>query len=325
MQEVAKRLATTLGVSDRVDVEARLSKLALYDEDNSLALETNDEGSLVIQLPCEHQGGALVVRHDEDEERFDDPSLGSYEAVAFWTDTEYEIEPVTSGARVCLLYDLRVRTGPMPRMNDFGAFQRKLAALADTWDAKRKIVIKPDDTGTKMPRFDDLEYRDPDVVEALLNSNKFEVYLARVTKHVSGAPELNYDEYGEPDNGKDSDMGEIYETSMKVTHWISVPDNIDVTKRYKRVYIDFDDDLLHLDYIVHDDDDDSDDDDSDNGGSLFDDDDEPNERKYMRNGANLDFYYHKTVAIVWPKESDQDRPEKRQRRGDDLIDLTSDD
>jgi hypothetical protein len=74
-------------------------------------------GSLVIVFPTEHEGGALVLRHGEREWTFDsatevknhtDPSFAY---IAFYSDVEHEVAPVTSGYRVTLTYNLYFVSG----------------------------------------------------------------------------------------------------------------------------------------------------------------------------------------------------------------------
>ena len=313
IQEVAKGLAAKLGVSDRVDVEARLYKLALYETGGFFKTHQDTErsegnfASLVLQLPCEHQGGALVVRRGTEEKRFEDGSLDSFLAVAFWADMDHEVEVVTSGNRVCLLYNLvRTGSGPAPSLNDFETFKAKLRAVANDWwttGSCPKVAIKLEHyyTPTNLPRLAALKGNDRAMVEALVVSDTFDVYLALVTKHESGEPEQNYDGseyYGRPDNGRDSDMAEVYDTSVRVSKGISI-DGDDATSLLQSLRIDFENDVVtNVD--------DYDDEDEENEGPLFDEDDEPDEREYEgytgNAGPSLDFYYHKAVAIVWPKQ-----------------------
>jgi len=70
-------------------------------------------GSLVIVFPSPHEGGALLLRHRGHEWAFDSgealaavedqPSIGY---VAFFSDIEHEVTPVTSGYRITLTYNL---------------------------------------------------------------------------------------------------------------------------------------------------------------------------------------------------------------------------
>ena len=69
-------------------------------------------GSLVVVFPTPHAGGALFLRHHGHEwifdsakalEALDQPTIGY---VAFFSDIEHEVAPVTSGHRITLTYNL---------------------------------------------------------------------------------------------------------------------------------------------------------------------------------------------------------------------------
>ena len=69
-------------------------------------------GSLVVVFPTPHEGGALFLRHRGHEWIFDSgevlaaedqPSIGY---VAFFSNIEHEVAPVTSGHRITLTYNL---------------------------------------------------------------------------------------------------------------------------------------------------------------------------------------------------------------------------
>ncbi|KZV77942.1 hypothetical protein EXIGLDRAFT_573745, partial [Exidia glandulosa HHB12029] len=67
-------------------------------------------GSLVLNFPIKHEGGALVLRHDGREVIHDasaaaytDPNQVSW--VAFYSDVEHEVLPVQSGYRITLTYN----------------------------------------------------------------------------------------------------------------------------------------------------------------------------------------------------------------------------
>lgn len=77
-------------------------------------------GSLVIVFPTPHEGGALILRHEEKEWTFDsanelsqqsEPSI-SY--VAFYSDVEHEVALVTSGYRVTITYNLYFPAASLP-------------------------------------------------------------------------------------------------------------------------------------------------------------------------------------------------------------------
>ncbi|KAI8931577.1 hypothetical protein NX059_011231 [Plenodomus lindquistii] len=69
-------------------------------------------GSLVICLPCAHEGGQLVVRHRGQSMLFDwTGNSRDIQWAAFYSDCEHEVLEVTSGHRVTLTYNLYARCG----------------------------------------------------------------------------------------------------------------------------------------------------------------------------------------------------------------------
>jgi hypothetical protein len=81
-------------------------------------------GSLVVVFPTPHEGGALFLRHHGHEWIFDSgqalaavgqPTIGY---VAFFSDVEHEVAPVTSGHRITLTYNLYFDDGGPVSEND---------------------------------------------------------------------------------------------------------------------------------------------------------------------------------------------------------------
>lgn len=76
-------------------------------------------GSLVVSLPCAHQGGQLVVHNTgagDQKLAFDWSTTnggapGDIKWAAFYSDCEHEVREVTSGHRVTLTYNLYLTRG----------------------------------------------------------------------------------------------------------------------------------------------------------------------------------------------------------------------
>ncbi|KAG5637333.1 hypothetical protein H0H81_004979 [Sphagnurus paluster] len=68
--------------------------------------------SLVVVFPTPHEGGALILRHGGREWTFDSAVLTRNQAapcieyIAFYSDVDHEVSPVTSGYRVTVTYNL---------------------------------------------------------------------------------------------------------------------------------------------------------------------------------------------------------------------------
>ena len=71
-------------------------------------------GSLVVVFPPRHEGGALQLRHNDEEWTFDSAAITSAQEspsiayIAFYSDVEHEVSIVRSGFRVTLIYNLYI-------------------------------------------------------------------------------------------------------------------------------------------------------------------------------------------------------------------------
>jgi predicted 2-oxoglutarate/Fe(II)-dependent dioxygenase YbiX len=137
---IVARAAEGLGVEDKV--EAELYKLLVYDEGAFFVSHRDSEkaagmfATLVISLPSIYTGGALIIRHGAQEARFDPPRGEPSEAAfaAFYADCPHEVEPVTGGCRLTLIYNLiRRGAGPAPRAPSHDAEARRVAARLRLW------------------------------------------------------------------------------------------------------------------------------------------------------------------------------------------------
>ena len=66
-------------------------------------------GTLVIQLPSDYSGGKLIVYHHGKKSEFDYSGPGSCSNcyfTSFYADCQHEVEMVTKGYRLCLIYNL---------------------------------------------------------------------------------------------------------------------------------------------------------------------------------------------------------------------------
>lgn len=97
-------------------ISSELYKLLVYEEGNHFKTHKDTQRSdrhfatLLVFLPSVYEGGDLVVRHKGEERRLnfsmDKTRSTSCHFVAFFTDCDHEVEPVTSGHRVNLQYNL---------------------------------------------------------------------------------------------------------------------------------------------------------------------------------------------------------------------------
>ena len=304
-------------------------------------------GTLVVQLPTAqgHSGGALIVRHRSKQRVFawEDPD-GSYarcqsgagagglpslpvRCATFYGDCEHELQPVTGGVRLCLLYNLvRTTPGPPPvaAVGQSGsAAQLRLSDAMTAWcdpessfDAE-KVILPLEHEYTKASlSFGGLKGRDRAMADALRACRDVDLYLATIVKHESGGVDCSYDSYhgrkrrynDDDDDESDVDemvMDEVFESDVSAENWIASDD----TPVGLRLSIDVESEVLDCSK-QEESDADVDYDEGEAMELLFPEDAEPDKREYEGYTGNcsptLDFWYHRAVLVLWPASSTMD-------------------
>ncbi|KAF5370991.1 hypothetical protein D9615_010009 [Tricholomella constricta] len=113
------------GEDEDKTVNAELYKLNVYGKDSFFKSHKDTPrgdtmfGSLVVAFPTPYEGGALVLRHDDEEWTFDSAALTRKQAepsiayIAFYSDVDHEVAVVTFGHRVTLTYNLYLGNTPL--------------------------------------------------------------------------------------------------------------------------------------------------------------------------------------------------------------------
>ncbi|MGH9162146.1 MAG: 2OG-Fe(II) oxygenase [Vicinamibacteraceae bacterium] len=122
-QHILSTVTHGLGCGD-TKVSAELYKLLVYDKGGFFKAHRDTEkvegmfGTLVVVLPSAHRGGDLILRHAgrEISANLSTTEVSELTFAAFYADCEHEARPITSGNRVCLVYNLvQPRTGKKRR------------------------------------------------------------------------------------------------------------------------------------------------------------------------------------------------------------------
>ena len=141
------------GIAQKVKPE--LYKLLVYEKGSFFAFHRDTEktsrmfGTLMVCLPSRHEGGPLIVRHDGRTVTVDFAKQGGEfetQYAAFYADCEHEIKPVTSGYRICLIYNLATAGKKQPRAPQNSAAVAAAAKLlsslfADAAAGPQKIAV----------------------------------------------------------------------------------------------------------------------------------------------------------------------------------------
>jgi len=116
LSALTETVCNKLGISGAVVAEFR--SMLVYSTGGHLAKHKDSEeagmfGTLIVTLPSLHEGGALYVLHKGYEvvlERKGDVGPVGMRYTAFYADCEHELQRVTSGYKITLVYNL-VRQG----------------------------------------------------------------------------------------------------------------------------------------------------------------------------------------------------------------------
>ena len=298
------RLANDLGCQG-VTIEALPYKLVLYEEGGFFLPHRDTEkapgmfATLVVQLPAEHKGGELVVQHNGKEKTFDfaDDSASDVFFAAFFADCRHELRPVTSGLRLCLIYNLVHRnSGPTPCPTDYTQTVARIVQAVQSWiadpcGAEKLIYVLQHDYTQAGLSFGGLKNKDRAVAQVLrLVSQQVEldVHLAIVTKNESGSAESN--DYGysyckrhrwsdSEEDPADWSMGEIYDTSVTLDNWVGLDD----------AHKDIDEMSVKDGELI--------------GGKALDDVDPEEEVEECSGnaGATMERWYRQATLVLWPR------------------------
>ena len=106
-------IARDLGVPEGATLRAELHNLLVYEPGQFFAPHQDSEkadgmiGSLVVLLPSDAKGGALVIEHHDEKVSYRG-SPSELVLVAFYADCRHEVRPVTAGYRAALTFNLMI-------------------------------------------------------------------------------------------------------------------------------------------------------------------------------------------------------------------------
>ncbi len=111
---VLEKLKERLGLSGQARLSAQLHNLMVYEKSQFFLPHQDSEkvdgmiATLVVVLPSVYRGGSLVIDHQGEKKTYPSSSTPSDKLtfIAFYTDCQHEVRPVTDGYRVVLTYNL---------------------------------------------------------------------------------------------------------------------------------------------------------------------------------------------------------------------------
>lgn len=317
LRQIVDRATQGLGC-ETAGVKAELYKLLIYPAGGFFSCHRDTEkaagmfASLVVCLPSEHDGGELIVRHNQEEIRIDLSSHQESEILfaAFYCDCEHEVLPVDSGHRLCLVYNLikvssshQAEGEELPRVPDDRRDVVEATGILSEWKKFRgrasKIAYLLDHQYTPAGlSFTGLKLQDAARVQVLAQAADqagFEIRLGLVHIVEEGSADVydykydyhrgrgwDDDSFPEPENYK---LIEAYNDYQFIDSWI---DPIGTTSDFGRI-------PLEKGELLPD-------------GAL--DGEAPDEIRVSEatgnEGGSYERAYHRAVAVVWVKGETED-------------------
>ncbi|MET4082637.1 hypothetical protein ABIB40_002597 [Pedobacter sp. UYP30] len=237
LEKILTKIKPDLGLEDYA-ISAHLYKMLIYEKGDFFLQHKDSEkekgmfGSLVISLPSKHTGGELVISFEGATEvaAFAKDS-GDYKInyAAFYADCDHEIKPLTSGYRVCLIYNLvQQKATENIQLTSVETYAQHLAEIfkkeQNRGHTEPHIVLLGHQYTPENFSIDQLKLNDRPKAEALLQAaQKAGCYakMCLVTSYLSGVPEDDgrYYDYNE-DSDPEAEMGEVYDKSLYIEHWL---------------------------------------------------------------------------------------------------------
>ncbi len=197
------------------------------------------------RINCKFDGRTETIDFSEAANQYQIPFA------AFYADCEHEITPITSGYRVCLIYNLVQNKGREKiQLHQLGGYADRLTAILKTCEEDRNIpktVLLGHQYTPSNFTMETLKLNDRPKAEALLRAAQkagFYAKLGLVTSYQSGELEIDYrkgssssgnrkryydyDHYDDPDLEEYGTMGEIYDEGIEIEHWM--PEGIPALK-----------------------------------------------------------------------------------------------
>lgn len=225
-------------------LEAKIYKLLVYERGGFFLPHRDSEkhdrmvASLIVVLPNDFDGGALVVRHGPVKKRLkfeEAKARRSPSYAAFYADCEHEVEKVTGGVRVCLAYNLVLKAGPggEDTTGSPTGLVEDLASSIRSWTAEHKanplafaLEHHYTERGLSLDLLKGADRALADLVLSAADKADAVAYLSQVSRHLSQyADDGSYDwgapsRYARRGRQHDLEIGETYEDDLVADQFV---------------------------------------------------------------------------------------------------------
>lgn len=243
---ILEGLRDDLGLPEGSRLKAELHSFLVYSPGQFFLphqdSETSDDmvGTLTVTLPGNSRGGDLIVQHGEKQIRYrSSDKLLSF--VAFYADCRHEVQPVTSGYRVVLTYNLLLSAAnATPSTPEPGETAALAACLEEHFAEQRRLVYLLDHQytarGMSWTHLKGVDAERVRALDAATRASGCEIVLALADVHESWSASEPDEPYGrgryryiDDDDEDDDDEGgdpeayeldELLDSSVSLSAWV---------------------------------------------------------------------------------------------------------
>ncbi len=298
INKVVKNVAIALQLPEQ-DLEAHIYKLLIYQKGDFFLPHRDSEkvpgmiASLVVVLPNRFSGGKLTIEHNGKKQTFHS-EYSSYSRqptyVAFYSDCLHSVEPVKSGCRIVLTYNLALKSRKATLAKKPKTESEMLSQAMKLWfqtKPNKPLIFALDHQYTEHGlQLDLLKGADRQLVELVQASAKncdCKQYFTQVTYHAC-YDAMDDDLYRSRRSGQSSkprNLGEVIVDEVHGEPWFDLDGN---KQDFPSILLDHHAIVSNAEYETW----------------------EMSKENYEgytgNSGATLDRWYHRSAIVVWPRE-----------------------
>jgi predicted 2-oxoglutarate/Fe(II)-dependent dioxygenase YbiX len=304
LKEAIDQIGKQLGLDD-CKIEFEQYKLLVYEEGSFFAAHRDTEkipnmfATLVINLPSEHEGGELIVSHGGQSQSYSFADNDSFHPsfVAFYADCYHEVKPITSGYRICLIYNLAIADRKkQPLLSQQSKVFEDIGNAIQKWTQENSenpilTYLLEHSYSEKNISMSNLKHGDFAKASVLLSAaeeNGCQAFLCLVTYYRTSYGETAY--YGRYSSQYDLDEDDFeeYDVDEEEVYAHSFMTSTEVKIDVKKLRLD-EDELLAKTRLREG---------PGRGYSIS--------EATGNEGATKDLWYHRGAVIIWPKDREFD-------------------
>jgi predicted 2-oxoglutarate/Fe(II)-dependent dioxygenase YbiX len=225
LAEAIQQMGENLGLYG-CKIEFKPYKLLIYQKGSFFAAHRDTEktpnmfATLVINLPSEHEGGELIISHAGQSQSYSFANSDSFQPsfVTFYADCYHEVKPITSGYRICLIYNLSIANREkQPLLAQQAEVMEDISHFIQKWAGENRAnpiltyLLEHSYTEQNLS-LANLKLGDFAKASVLLNAaekNDCQAFLCLVTYYQTSYGEMSYyDRYSDEDEWDESDFEE---------------------------------------------------------------------------------------------------------------------